>query len=53
MPTYLYKCDECENEFEEIHRIAERKLPVDKICGTCGKGKISTTTGTTYKQSIS
>jgi putative FmdB family regulatory protein len=40
MPTYQYKCNECENEFEEIHRIADREVPVDKLCGICGRGKI-------------
>ena len=40
MPTYQYKCSECENAFEEIHRIADREVPVDKLCGICGRGKI-------------
>jgi len=40
MPTYQYKCNECENEFEEIHRIADREVPVDKLCGVCGQGNI-------------
>ena len=40
MPTYQYKCNECENEFEEIHRIADREVPVDKLCAICGRGKI-------------
>tara|TARA_Y100000004_G_scaffold125812_1_gene141546 strand:- start:1283 stop:1534 length:252 start_codon:yes stop_codon:yes gene_type:complete len=40
MPTYDYKCDSCDNEFEEVHRIADRNIPVGKICGVCGKGKI-------------
>ncbi|MDP7365772.1 MAG: zinc ribbon domain-containing protein [Candidatus Pacebacteria bacterium] len=40
MPTYQYKCDDCEIEFEETLRIADRKTPVGKLCGTCGKGKI-------------
>ena len=40
MPTYQYKCNECENEFEEIHRIADREVPVDKLCGVCGRGNI-------------
>ena len=40
MPTYQYKCNECENEFEEIHRIVDREVPVDKLCGICGRGKI-------------
>ena len=32
MPTYLYKCKECENEFEEVHRIAEREIPTKSLC---------------------
>lgn len=40
MPTYLYKCRECDSEFEEVHRVAEREIPLDKVCGSCGKGKI-------------
>jgi len=40
MPTYQYKCKECENEFEEIHRVADREIPVGKSCGVCGKGNI-------------
>ena len=40
MPTYQYKCNECGNEFEEIHRIADREVPVDKLCGICGRVKI-------------
>ena len=40
MPTYQYKCSECENSFEEIYRITDREIPVDKVCGVCGRGKI-------------
>ena len=40
MPTYQYKCNECENEFEEIHRIADREVPVDTLCEICGQGNI-------------
>ena len=40
MPTYQYKCDECENAFEESYRIADRNVPVNKTCGKCGTGKI-------------
>ena len=41
MPTYQYKCSECENNFEEVYRIADRNIPVDKLCGKCGVGKIN------------
>ena len=40
MPTYLYKCNECENNFEEVYRVADRNIPVGKTCGVCGKGLI-------------
>ena len=40
LPTYLYKCSECENNFEEVYRIADRNIPVGKTCGVCGKGLI-------------
>jgi len=32
MPTYLYKCEKCGDEFEEIHRIAEREIPTKSLC---------------------
>ena len=35
MPLYDYRCDACENDFEESKRIAEREEPVD--CPKCGK----------------
>jgi putative FmdB family regulatory protein len=35
MPTYLYKCKNCDSEFEEIHRIAEREKPLNDPCDTC------------------
>ena len=40
MPTYQYKCTECENNFEEVYRVADRNIPVGKTCGVCGKGLI-------------
>ena len=35
MPTYLYKCSECDAKFEEVHRIAERELPLQASCESC------------------
>jgi putative FmdB family regulatory protein len=35
MPTYEYKCDECENTFEEMHGIDDRV----QSCPRCG-GKV-------------
>ena len=40
MPTYQYKCNECDNTFEEVHRIADRNIPVDKLSEICGQGNI-------------
>jgi len=34
MPTYLFKCDECENRFESIRPMAERDRPAE--CPECG-----------------
>ena len=45
MPFYDYECDSCDNKFEEKHLIADRHIPVDKICGQCGKGKIKMKVG--------
>ncbi len=33
MPTYQYKCRECENEFEEFQKISDP--PIEK-CPVCG-----------------
>ena len=41
MPTYLYKCSDCEHNFEESYRISDRNIPVDKTCGVCGRGIIA------------
>ena len=37
MPTYQYKCKNCEFEFEEEHKIADRNIPCEnsKRYGTC------------------
>ena len=42
MPTYLYRCEKCGSEFEEIKRISERNIPTDTPCSfpTCS-GEIS------------
>ena len=40
MPTYQYKCNECDNTFEEVHRIADRNIPVDTLCEIWGQGNI-------------
>ena len=37
MPTYQYKCKNCDFEFEEEHRIADRNIPVNdpRRYGSC------------------
>ena len=37
MPTYQYKCKNCDFEFEEEHKIADRNIPCEnpKRYGTC------------------
>ncbi len=42
MPTYDYKCKECENEFEEFQQMTDK--PVKK-CPKCG-GKVQRLIGT-------
>lgn len=37
MPTYEYKCNECEHSFEEISRIDDRKIPCETPCPKCNK----------------
>lgn len=34
MPTYRYKCENCEHEFEEYQTFSENKL---EKCPECGK----------------
>ena len=39
MPTYDYKCEECENTFEESLKIVDRDAPTEQPCVHCG-GKV-------------
>ena len=32
MPLYEYKCEDCENEFEEMLHFSEREDPLNKPC---------------------
>ena len=32
MPTYLYRCNKCGDEFEEVHKIADREIPLKSPC---------------------
>ena len=41
MPFYDYKCDKCENMFEEFNKIADRESPTRRKCPSCGeKGSV-------------
>jgi putative FmdB family regulatory protein len=39
MPLYEYKCEDCENEFEEMLHFSERDDPINEPCLSC-KGKV-------------
>ncbi len=39
MPLYEYRCEDCENEFEEMLHFSEREDPINEPCPSC-KGKI-------------
>ena len=36
MPTYVYKCEECNNIFEENLKYDDRDAPTDHPCQLCG-----------------
>lgn len=36
MPTYDYKCSQCENEFEKFLTISRRHEPTQEPCEHCG-----------------
>lgn len=42
MPTYSYKCDACQEEFDRILPISRRHEPREEACGKCGKKEIVT-----------
>lgn len=35
MPTYNYKCQACEYEFEKFMRMSEMELPTKENCPSC------------------
>ena len=37
MPTYNYKCNACEEEFEKFSSIASRDDQIEQPCPNCGK----------------
>jgi len=40
MPTYEYRCTECNGTFERIFKINDRKEPEGQPCPFCGKGPV-------------
>ena len=36
MPTYDYRCEKCENEFEEMLLISKKDEPTETPCTECG-----------------
>jgi len=37
MPTYQYRCTECNHEFDWISKIIDREIPLTEPCPSCGK----------------
>jgi putative FmdB family regulatory protein len=37
MPTYDYKCSNCNTQWEQQLKVAERKEPIEKPCPHCKK----------------
>ena len=37
MPTYTYKCDLCQHQFEAIRTIANMMEPTNELCPACGE----------------
>lgn len=35
MPTYEYRCSNCEHSFEELLKMSDRKIPETQPCPNC------------------
>lgn len=40
MPTYEYRCNACQETFEEFLPLAKRKTPEKKACPCCGEKRV-------------
>ena len=42
MGVYNYRCSSCEHLFDEVHKMDDRKIPVESPCPKCGsEGTVS------------
>lgn len=37
MPTYEYRCEKCNHEFESVLPIGKMNQPIDSPCPSCGE----------------
>jgi putative FmdB family regulatory protein len=40
MPTYSFKCDGCDHQFETFLKMSENDQPTKQKCPKCGKKKV-------------
>lgn len=43
MPIYSYQCKSCGHAFDELQKIADRKVPEGNPCPECGEEKVEQT----------
>jgi|AntDeeMinimDraft_6_1070357.scaffolds.fasta_scaffold15349_2 putative FmdB family regulatory protein len=46
MPVYSYKCRKCENEFNGVYLIDDRKIPEENPCPECSAMEVYQKIGT-------
>jgi putative FmdB family regulatory protein len=47
MPLYEYICNSCQHVFDEFSSIADRNLPTEKPCPSCGEMSVTQKVGVT------